>query len=178
MFKRRSHHPAGNRPARHDRKVTALPATVTGSTTAAIRSDRFTRHKMLGVTLAASAVAGLLIPASQIASAQTAARTSAASGPKATIVLEHGAWADSGSWDAVIARLQRDGYTVYAPPNPLQGLTYDSAFLADFLHSVSGPIVLVGHSYGGDVITAPHLSMISNPGAVTQVILQAVHATT
>jgi pimeloyl-ACP methyl ester carboxylesterase len=67
-------------------------------------------------------------------------------------VLEHGAWADSGSWDAVIQQLQADGYTVYAPPNPLQGLTYDSAYLADFLHSISGPIVLVGHSYGGDVI--------------------------
>jgi pimeloyl-ACP methyl ester carboxylesterase len=68
-------------------------------------------------------------------------------------VLEHGAWANTASWDAVIRRLQADGYTVYAPPNPLQGLTYDSAYLADFLHSISGPIVLVGHSYGGDVIT-------------------------
>ena len=53
----------------------------------------------------------------------------------------------------VIRRLQADGYTVYAPPDPLQGLPYDSASLADFLHSISGPIVLVGHSYGGAVIT-------------------------
>jgi pimeloyl-ACP methyl ester carboxylesterase len=68
-------------------------------------------------------------------------------------VLVHGAWADSGSWDGVIQRLQADGYTVYAPPNPLQGLAYDPAYLADFLHSISGPIVLVGHSYGGAVIT-------------------------
>jgi len=68
-------------------------------------------------------------------------------------VLEHGAWANTASWDAVIQRLQADGYTVYAPPNPLQGLTYDSAYLADFLHSISGPIILVGHSYGGAVIT-------------------------
>jgi pimeloyl-ACP methyl ester carboxylesterase len=68
-------------------------------------------------------------------------------------VLEHGAWANTASWYGVIQRLQADGYTVYAPPNPLQGLTYDSAYLADFLHSISGPIVLVGHSYGGDVIT-------------------------
>jgi pimeloyl-ACP methyl ester carboxylesterase len=52
-----------------------------------------------------------------------------------------------------MARLQADGYTVDVPPNPLQGLSYDSAFLTDFLHSISGPIVLVGHSYGGDVIT-------------------------
>ena len=68
-------------------------------------------------------------------------------------MLEHGAWANTASWAAVIERLQAAGYTVYAPPNPLQGLTYDSAYLADFLHSISGPIVLVGHSYGGDVIT-------------------------
>jgi pimeloyl-ACP methyl ester carboxylesterase len=113
---------------------------------------RITRHKILRAMTITSvaAIAVLLFPVSQIASAHTAAR---ASGPKPTIVLEHGAWADSGSWEAVIARLQRDGYKVYAPPNPLQGLTYDSGFLADFLHSISGPIVLVGHSYGGEVIT-------------------------
>jgi pimeloyl-ACP methyl ester carboxylesterase len=74
-------------------------------------------------------------------------------GPKPTIVLVHGAWADSGSWNAVIQRLQRHGYTVYAPPDPLQGLSYDSATIADFLHTITGPIVLVGHSYGGEVIT-------------------------
>ena len=74
-------------------------------------------------------------------------------GPKPTIVLVHGAWANTASWAAVIQRLQADGYTVYAPPNPLQGLPNDSAYLADFLHSISGPIILVGHSYGGAVIT-------------------------
>jgi pimeloyl-ACP methyl ester carboxylesterase len=68
-------------------------------------------------------------------------------------VLVHGAWADSGSWDGVAQRLQADGYTVYALPNPLRGLAYDPEYLADFLHSISGPIVLVGHSYGGVVIT-------------------------
>jgi pimeloyl-ACP methyl ester carboxylesterase len=75
------------------------------------------------------------------------------SGPLPTIVLVHGAWANSGSWDGVVQRLQRDGYTVDVPPNPLQGLAYDPAYLADFLHTISGPIVLVGHSYGGAVIT-------------------------
>jgi pimeloyl-ACP methyl ester carboxylesterase len=68
-------------------------------------------------------------------------------------VLEHGAWANTASWDGVIQRLQADGYTVYAPPNPLRGLPNDSAYLADFLHSIAGPIILVGHSYGGAVIT-------------------------
>jgi pimeloyl-ACP methyl ester carboxylesterase len=98
------------------------------------------------------ATAALVIPLSQTASAHTTTRAAAA-GPKPTIVLEHGAWANTASWDGVIQRLQADGYTVYAPPNPLQGLTYDSGYLADFLHSISGPIVLVGHSYGGAVIT-------------------------
>ena len=101
----------------------------------------------------ALAIAGLLVSFSPIASAHTTARTAPADSLKPTIVLVHGAWADSGSWDAVTALLQADGYTVDAPPNPLQGLPYDSAFLADFLHSISGPIILVGHSYGGAVIT-------------------------
>ena len=99
------------------------------------------------------AIAGLVIPLSQIASARTAEAATAGDGPKPTIVLVHGAWADTSSWDGVIQRLQADGYTVYAPPNPLQGLAYDPAYLADFLHTISGPVVLVGHSYGGAVIT-------------------------
>src|SRR4051795_5304642 len=61
---------------------------------------------------------------------------------KPTIVLVHGAWADSGSWDKVVARLQRAGYTVYAPSNPLRGLDTDSESITNFLHSISGPIVL------------------------------------
>ena len=99
------------------------------------------------------AIAGLLIPLSQVASARTAGAAAAGDSPKPSIVLLHGAWADTSSWDGVIQRLQADGYTVYAPPNPLQGLPYDAAYLTDFLHTISGPIVLVGHSYGGAVIT-------------------------
>ncbi len=99
------------------------------------------------------AMAALVIPLSQIASARTAEAAAGGDGPKPTIVLEYGAWAESGSWAGVIQRLQADGYTVYAPPNPLQSLPYDAAYLADFLHTISGPIVLVGHSYGGAVIT-------------------------
>ena len=75
------------------------------------------------------------------------------SGPKPTIVLEHGAWADASSWDKVIGQLQADGFTVDAPPNPLRGVTYDTSYLADFLSTIPGPVVLVGHSYGGFVIT-------------------------
>src|SRR5215813_8493168 len=77
---------------------------------------------------------------------------------KPVIVLEHGAWADASSWNSVISRLQRRGFTVYAPPNPLRGLPQDSDYLHQFLTqnpALQGkPIVLVAHSYGGAVTTA------------------------
>ncbi|MFC0554165.1 alpha/beta fold hydrolase [Planotetraspora thailandica] len=72
---------------------------------------------------------------------------------KPTVVLVHGAWADGSSWNGVVSRLQHDGYTVDVPPNPLRGVAGDSAYLASYLKTVAGPIVLVGHSYGGFVIT-------------------------
>ena len=90
----------------------------------------------------------LIVPAYVVA-----ARSDTGSGPKPSIVLIHGAWADGSSWSGVIKRLQQQGYTVYAPANPLRGLTSDSAYIANFLQSISGPIILVGHSYGGAVIT-------------------------
>jgi pimeloyl-ACP methyl ester carboxylesterase len=76
-----------------------------------------------------------------------------AHGPKPTIVLVHGGWADASSWDAVTQRLQDDGYTVIAPANPLRGVETDSAYLSSVLATITGPIVLVGHSYGGVLIT-------------------------
>jgi pimeloyl-ACP methyl ester carboxylesterase len=90
----------------------------------------------------------LIVPAYVVA-----VRSDTGSGPKPSIVLVHGAWADGSSWSGVIQRLQEQGYTVYAPANPLRGLTSDSAYIANFLQSISGPIILVGHSYGGAVIT-------------------------
>jgi pimeloyl-ACP methyl ester carboxylesterase len=74
--------------------------------------------------------------------------------PKPTVVLVHGAWADSSSWDGVVRRLQSDGYPVDVFPTPLRDLKNDSDYLKAYLSAVSGPIVLVGHSYGGAVITA------------------------
>jgi pimeloyl-ACP methyl ester carboxylesterase len=73
--------------------------------------------------------------------------------PRPTIVLVHGDWADGSSWNGVTERLQRRGYTVVAPPNPLRGPSSDAAYLASFLQTIPGPIVLVAHSYGGFVIT-------------------------
>jgi pimeloyl-ACP methyl ester carboxylesterase len=116
------------------------------------RATRLIRLRVI-VTAAAVTIAGLLISASQAASAQTDPAHQGQLGPKPTIVLEHGAWADASSWAGVIQRLQQAGYTVDAPPDPLRGLAYDSAYLADYLRTITGPIVLVGHSYGGAVIT-------------------------
>jgi pimeloyl-ACP methyl ester carboxylesterase len=70
-----------------------------------------------------------------------------------TIVLVHGAFADASSWNGVITRLQAKGMPVTAPPNPLRGIRADAAYIASVLEQIEGPIVLVGHSYGGAVIT-------------------------
>jgi pimeloyl-ACP methyl ester carboxylesterase len=75
------------------------------------------------------------------------------SGGKPTVVLVHGAFADSSGWEAVTQRLLDAGYPVLAFSNPLRGPTSDAAFLRDFLSTITGPVVLVGHSYGGAVIT-------------------------
>jgi pimeloyl-ACP methyl ester carboxylesterase len=69
------------------------------------------------------------------------------------VVLVHGAWADASSWSGEVATLQAAGYDVRAIANPLQDLTTDSQYVADYLKTIPGPVVLVGHSYGGAVIT-------------------------
>jgi pimeloyl-ACP methyl ester carboxylesterase len=75
------------------------------------------------------------------------------SGVKPTIVLVHGAFADASSWGGEVAALQKQGYDARAIANPLENLDSDSQSVKDFLATLSGPIVLVGHSYGGSVIT-------------------------
>ncbi len=72
---------------------------------------------------------------------------------KPTIVLEHGAFADGSSWNGVIAELRADGYPVVAAANPLRGPSADAAALRTVLDHVQGPKILVGHSYGGNVIS-------------------------
>ncbi|WP_371599866.1 alpha/beta fold hydrolase [Streptomyces sp. NBC_00564] len=110
-------------------------------------SDRpsFTRRRVIA-TGAAAATATFLTSAAAVADDST---------PKAkpTIVLVHGGFADASGWNGVISRLQHDGYETIAPANPLRGLPTDAPYIASVLASVSGPIVLVGHSYGGAVIT-------------------------
>ena len=118
---------------------------------------RISLPALLAVVLAAALLAiapGRATPAGASAGAAAAGGGHPA---KPVIVLEHGAWADASSWSSVISQLQRLGFTVYAPPNPLRGLPQDSAYLHQFLTQNAAlqgqPIVLVGHSYGGAVTT-------------------------
>jgi pimeloyl-ACP methyl ester carboxylesterase len=108
---------------------------------------------LLGAGLAGSATAATTATTATAAATTARHAPSTAAAAKPTIVLVHGAWADSSSWNGVIERLQALGYPVDAPPNPLSGVSSDSAYLSDFLSTISGPIILVGHSYGGFVIT-------------------------
>ncbi|HKD34020.1 MAG TPA: alpha/beta hydrolase [Gaiellaceae bacterium] len=73
--------------------------------------------------------------------------------PTPTVVLVHGAFADASSWNGVIERLQAEDVPVTAPANPLRGISEDSAYITDVLEEIPGPVLAVGHSYGGAVIT-------------------------
>jgi pimeloyl-ACP methyl ester carboxylesterase len=117
-----------------------------------MRTSRFTRRRQVAVAAGVFALgAAFLAPA---ASATVLQKTSSsASTPKPTVVLVHGGFADASNWNGVVKRLQRDGYPVIAPANPLRGLANDSGYISSVLKSVKGPIVMVGHSYGGAVIT-------------------------
>jgi pimeloyl-ACP methyl ester carboxylesterase len=87
------------------------------------------------------------------AGGRAVAGSNASEGPRPTVVLVHGDWADASSWASVMKRLQSKGFTVVAPPNLLRGPVIDAPYLASYLKSISGPIVLVAHSYGGFVAT-------------------------
>src|ERR671932_1388562 len=78
--------------------------------------------------------------------------TSTITGPL-TVVLVHGAFADSSSWTGVIERLQAAGVRVTAAANPLRGISVDSTYVASFIDQIPGPVLAVGHSYGGAVIS-------------------------
>jgi len=110
-------------------------------------SRRRSLAAFVALALAAAAVMiSLVLPASS-------ARANAPTSQKPTIVLVHGAFADASSWRGVVDRLQRLGYPVLAPANPLEGVSSDSSYLRAILSGIRGPVVLVGHSYGGMVIT-------------------------
>src|SRR5271167_1743682 len=73
--------------------------------------------------------------------------------PSPTVVIVHGAFADASGFGGVIRELQTAGHSVVAPPNPLRSLAFDAAAIAALVAAIDGPVVLVGHSYGGAVIT-------------------------
>jgi pimeloyl-ACP methyl ester carboxylesterase len=116
----------------------------------------FFRVRRSAVALISIATVGSITLASTLVAAQPKPLLSApavAPSTKPTIVMVHGGYADSSSWSKVIPLLTAEGYTVDAAPNPLRGLYSDSAYVRSFLKSITGPIVLVGHPYGGMVIT-------------------------
>ena len=110
------------------------------------------RVTYLSLTIALALIASLFITLTTSQS-QAKTQTATVTAAKATVVLVNGAWANNAAWSGVIERLQSEGYPVVAPPNPLQSLNGDAATIADLLTTIKGPIVLVGHSYGGAVIT-------------------------
>jgi pimeloyl-ACP methyl ester carboxylesterase len=113
------------------------------------------------LTLSAMAIGTLLAipalsaatPAGSASAANATTASATPSTPRPTVVLVHGAFADSSSWDGVISRLERQGYPVIGVANPLRGLADDSAYVSSVLDTIPGPVILVGHSYGGAVIT-------------------------
>ncbi|MFF4837786.1 alpha/beta fold hydrolase, partial [Streptomyces sp. NPDC001315] len=112
-------------------------------------------RKRLVTGAVATATAGLALGAFALSGTANGATASADAGrhTKPTIVLEHGAFADGSSWNGVIADLRADGYPVVAAANPLRGPASDAAALRTVLDHVKGPKILVGHSYGGNVIS-------------------------
>jgi pimeloyl-ACP methyl ester carboxylesterase len=87
-----------------------------------------------------------------------------------TVVLVHGGFADASFWGPVVKELQARGIPVLAPPNPLRGLAHDAEYLASFVNQLDGPVLLVGHSYGGAVIS---VAGAATPNAVGLVYVAA-----
>ncbi len=102
-------------------------------------------------TLVGSALAVLLLGGVGLAAVPASAHSP--SKVKPTIVLVHGAFGDASGWNAEVAALTKRGYTVLAPADPLRGVASDASYIRHFLATIKGPVVLVGHSYGGMVIT-------------------------
>lgn len=114
-----------------------------------IRLTGARRSLSLAVVLSAAS----LIAAGPSVASESGDSPKSGDSAKPTVVLVHGSWADASSWHEVIQSLQAQGYPVVATANPLRSLSGDSDYLATRLTTIKGPIILVGHSYGGAVIT-------------------------
>ena len=101
-----------------------------------------------------NALRRLALPLATLATSAVVAATPAGTPPaKPTVVLVHGAFADAASWNGVITQLQGRGFPVVAAANPLRSVSGDAAYVGSVIDRIAGPVVLVGHSYGGTVIT-------------------------
>jgi pimeloyl-ACP methyl ester carboxylesterase len=123
-------------------------------------------RRTLATGIAAGAVTASMSQSSIAASAAQGTPASPEPAGTPTVVLVHGAFADAASWSGVILELQAAGIAVIAPPNPLRGLSSDAAYIASFVNQVPGPVVLVGHSYGGAVNTVASASAANVVGLV------------
>ncbi len=112
-------------------------------------------RKRLMTGVVSTLTAGLALGAFALSGNASGASDSGADrhAAKPTVVLEHGAFADASSWNGVVERLRADGYPVVAAANPLRGPHQDATALSSVLDHVKGPKILVGHSYGGSVIS-------------------------
>ncbi|MET8874781.1 alpha/beta hydrolase [Nocardia sp. NPDC004604] len=117
-----------------------------------IRRPRMWRAGRAIAAVTAAVAAGSLAVACTASTTTHAGPTEDA--PKPTIVLVHGAFADGSSWNDVIDKLRKDHYPVVAAANPLRGPAADAITLRGLISHINGPVVLVGHSYGGSVISA------------------------
>ncbi|MDT7845669.1 alpha/beta fold hydrolase [Streptomyces justiciae] len=111
-----------------------------------------TRRARTPLVLASAATVAAALLATTAGPA-SAGRGHGPSPTKPTVVLVHGAFADSTSWNDVVKELRRDGYPVVSAANPLRGLKSDAAYVRQLVDSIDGPVVLAGHSYGGAVIS-------------------------
>jgi pimeloyl-ACP methyl ester carboxylesterase len=112
-------------------------------------SPEISRRQMLVTGAAVAGTAAALAPLTSAA----AATGGGAAKVKPTIVLVHGGYADSSCWNQTLSHLQGEGYSTICGANPLRGIPTDAPYIASLLDSISGPVVLVGHSMGGTVIT-------------------------
>ena len=108
-----------------------------------------TRRQVLATGAAVAGTAAVLAPLTSAA----AATTRSAGTAKPTVVLVHGGYADSSCWNQTLSHLQCEGYATICGANPLRGIPTDAPYIASLLDSIAGPVVLVGHSMGGTVVT-------------------------
>ncbi|MET7403808.1 alpha/beta hydrolase, partial [Dactylosporangium sp. NPDC005572] len=118
-----------------------------------VNLNQLERHKMKKSKILVGSLATVLAVGALTGLGASAAMATGRGKPKPTVVLVHGAFADSSGWSAVTQKLLDDGYPVVAAANPLRGVASDAAQVRALLDSIAGPIILVGHSYGGSVIS-------------------------